>query len=241
MRLPFLAVLTLAAAVLSGDGAAAQAPPVRTLQLAFHPDGLVSLSAQNVSVREILAEWARQCGCYVVNWDKLAGGPLTVPLQFERAPQGKVLESLLRQAAGFVLTPRRAGSQAISNYETIYILATSTASAGTYVPPVTVPPAVMPMPTPGSPEDEIPGVGLQPGMRPDPPAPPQQAPPPGPGVPGMAPGTAAPRPVGTPGVFVPIVPVGTPQSTAPAGQTPGTATSAPPMPVPIMPAPPQTR
>lgn len=240
MRSPVLAVLILAAAVLSGGVAAAQAPPVRTLQLAFHADGLVSLSAQNVSVREILAEWARQCGCYVVNWDKLAGTPLAMPLQFERAAQGKVLESLLRQAAGFVLTPKRVGSQAISNYETIYILATSTAAAGAYVPPVTVPAAIMPMPTPGSPEDEIPGVGAQPGLRPDPPAPPQGAPP-GPGVPGMAPGTVAPRPVGTPGVFVPIVPVGTPQSPAPAGQTPGTATSAPPMPVPIMPAPPQAR
>src|SRR5262245_35708893 len=109
-------------------------PAASTMRLVFETDGTVSLSAQNVTVREILAAWARQCGCYVVNADKLAGSPFTVPIEFSRAPQNKVLESLLRQAAGYVLTPRREGSTAASNYETIYILATSspTSSPGAY-------------------------------------------------------------------------------------------------------------
>ncbi len=235
MRLTsFLAIVTLASAV-SAAPAAAQAPPVRNLQLAFHADGTVSLSAQSVSVREILSEWARQCGCYLVNWDKLTGGPLTVPIQFEKATQAKVLESLLRQATGYVLTPRREGSTAVSNYETIYILPTSTAVAGAYVPPVSPPPPMpMPMPTPGGPDDEIPAVVFQPTARPTLPG---QGPTQSPVAPGMVPGAQFPRPGGS--VFVPIVPVTSPQATAPAGQTPGM--SPPPLPVPIVPAPPQGR
>ena len=77
-------------------------------------DGLVTLSAQNVTVRDILAEWARQCGCFVVNADRLAGAPLTVPIAFVAARQPDVLRSLLRETGGYALTPRRAGSTSVS-------------------------------------------------------------------------------------------------------------------------------
>jgi hypothetical protein len=135
---------------------AAQAAPSR-LQLTLDANG-VHLVASQVTVREILAEWARQCGCYVVNADRLPGGPLPVPIQFDGVPQAKVLESLLRQASGYVLTPRRPGSAGPSDFETIYILPTSTASASAAPFTGYAPPSAVPIATTGSPDDEIPPV-----------------------------------------------------------------------------------
>ena len=51
----------------------AQAP--LKLQIA---GGRVTLHAQNVPVRTILAEWARLGGVRIVNGDRVAGSPLTV-------------------------------------------------------------------------------------------------------------------------------------------------------------------
>lgn len=214
--------------------AAAQdsAPASRQLQLSFHADGTVSLSAANVTVREILSEWARQCGCYVVNWDKMTGGPLAMPVQYAKETQRKVLESLLRQAAGYVLTPKRPDSAAVSNYETIYILATSSPVGSAYVPP---PPAATPVlwPTAGYPDDEIPaapGLPLPPGAAGGPPRPSIPTAMPGtvggtstrPGTAGSTPQTPTPT---MPGGVTPLPP-----------QAPG-AMSAP-MPVPIIAVPP---
>ena len=62
-------------------GPAAQAPSAalaaaarteRKLQVSFK-DGSVTLVAQNVTVRDILAEWQRRNGCQFVNADKLIG------------------------------------------------------------------------------------------------------------------------------------------------------------------------
>jgi hypothetical protein len=148
---------TATAAVLVAAAAApvmAQMPSGTSLNLSFDAEGRVNLVAQNVTVREILAEWSRQCGCHVVNAEKLNDGPLTVPVQFQNAAQSDVLESLLRDAAGFVLTPRRAGMQSASLYETIYILATSSAVDNSFGLPYT-PDVPMPAPTRGSPDDEI--------------------------------------------------------------------------------------
>jgi hypothetical protein len=215
----------------------------RMLQLSFESDGRVSLAAKGVTIREILAEWARQCGCYVVNGDKMTGGPLEIPLLFEHQPQGTVLESLLRAAAGFVLTPQRAGVTSKSSFETIYIVATSAASASSYVPPPSTP--SFGISTPGGPDDEIapvtpiaPGAALaQPPTASAPPTPTSSAPLP----PGMAPSsypttsTPAPPPPGTPGTFVPIVPVTAGPPQPPAG-APGTVAPAPsqtPPPIPL--------
>jgi hypothetical protein len=189
----------------------------------------VNLAAQNVAVRDILAEWARQCGCFIVNADRLSG-VVSTPMQFTHARQSDVLGSLLRQAAGYVLTPRRNGEPGVSNYETIYILPSSNAVAGVYVPPP-VPAAAPALPTRGAPDDEIPPLtplapaGVAPGVVPqapaaaDPPpassnpfgsrtsqnpftspAPPSQSP--------GAPGASAPAPQqSVPGRAVPIVPI----------------------------------
>jgi len=125
----------------------------RQLRLSFDADGSVRLLAQHVSVREVLAEWARQCNCYVVNADRLTGAPLSIPVLFEAAPQATVLRSLLKDAAGFVLTPRRAGPGP-SIYETIYVMPSAAAApVMTYMGERTL---VQPAPpTPGAPDDEL--------------------------------------------------------------------------------------
>lgn len=214
--------------VLASAGiAAAQAPAARAVALSFDADGRVNLAAQNVPVRDVLAEWARQCGCFIVNADRLPG-VIDVPVEFAHAAQSDVLASLLRQAAGYVLTPKRSGDRGISNYETIYIVPTSNPVASAYVPPP-VPPAGANLPTRGAPDDEIPPVTpiAAPGTVPEPPVPaptPASSNPFGsrtsqnpfttPGAPSSssgAPGApAAPPPAGPGGrvVTVPIVPVG---------------------------------
>lgn len=148
----------VAVGALLATTAGAQELSARRLDLHFHDDGRVSLGAQNVSAREILLEWRRQCGCEVVNAEEVPGGAIMLPMQFDNAEQRVVLQSLLRQAAGYVLTPKPAGSSAPSDYGTIYILARSTASEGTYMPPPVPTPSVQP-PTSGFPDDEIPPIG----------------------------------------------------------------------------------
>jgi hypothetical protein len=219
----------VAGCVLAGvwlaTGVSAQQPSGRRLDLHFHADGTVSLGAQNVSAREILLEWRRQCGCEVINAEEVPGGAIMLPVQFDHADQRVVLQSLLRQAAGYVLTPRPADSTAPSDYGTIYILARSSASSGSYVPPVQAPTSLLQPPTSGFPDDEIPPVSpadepaeSEPAAEPAPTTPP----------PGVSPFgsrtynpfvTSSPGPANTPG----MTPLAPGQSTPPApGTTPAT-------------------
>jgi hypothetical protein len=222
-----LAVVGAVASVPAATFAQVPAPP--NLQLSFDADGAVNLTARGVTVRDILSAWARQCGCYVVNGDKLPGGPLAVPLQFEHKPQAVVLDSLLRHAAGYLLTPRRDGTKGPSDYETIYILATSspTAGVGPVYPVVSSPAPVMaPLVTPGAPGDEIPPVvpSAAPGAQPmNSAAPPVNPRPAGGFVPAVA--------------IVPVTPNPPVGSTAPATAQPSPAAPAPTAP-PTPPAPP---
>jgi hypothetical protein len=237
-RIPVILAVFVALG-LAAVPARAQAPlpdGSRVLNLSFEQDGRVTLSAKNVTVRDILSEWARQCGCYVVNGDKLAGAPLAIPLLYEHETQAKVLESLLRQASGYVLTPQRAGVASKSNFETIYILATSNAVASAAYTPVATPAAnPYPMPTIGAPDDELPPILPANAPRPLPQSPvtgpaPPGAEYPGAGMPSSGPGQNAPmptsRPAGLPSTFVPgnstatTSPGSTPQSTTvPPGST----------------------
>src|SRR5579871_6407142 len=226
----------LAAARVSAQSATP--PPAPSIRLSLSADGTVNLAAQNVTVSQILAEWARQCACYVVNADKLTGSALAMPIQFDHDQQGVVLDSLLRQAAGYLLTPRREGSTSPSSYEIILIQATSTAVAapGSAYPPAVaaapiVAPPITPV-TPGAVNDEVPPVVPQPPRAPSAGYTPAAGPP----VP-----PSAPAPSPTAGVFVPIVPI----TATPAGQAtpaspqpqPGTAPrAAPGLPTPMLPA-----
>jgi len=142
--------------VLSCSGLLRAQGPARSLELLFDASGAVWLRSRQVSLRDIMAEWARQCGCRVINAERLSDAPIEVPLEFRGAPQATVLEALLRQIPGYVLTPRRSAANGPSHFETIYVVAQSTAVVG--AAPVTAMPVPRVLPTPGAPDDEIPPI-----------------------------------------------------------------------------------
>lgn len=91
-------------------------------------DGLVTLSATNVPVRQVLAEWAKVGGTRVVGAERITGGPLTLSL--EGVPEAKALDIVLRGAAGYVAAARPVPGAGKSIYDRILVLATSTPPAG---------------------------------------------------------------------------------------------------------------
>jgi hypothetical protein len=183
--------------------AAALAAPADAGELKLSmADGRVTLIADDVPLRQILAEWARVGQTRIVNADKLVGPPVT--LQLVDQPEGVVLEILLRSAAGYMAAPRPAGTPGTSVYDRIMILATSRAPAVTNTPPPPFanrqPMFPQPMPQPvvetqGEEENVVdPGMIAPPGMLP-----------PGAMVPGMGqPGMGQPG-MGQPGMAVPSV------------------------------------
>jgi len=205
MRALSTAVLLIVA--LAGQSpVVAQAPAERTLQVSFDLQGNVTVIAQNVTIREILAEWGRQGGTTMVNADRLAGTP--VSRAYVNRPEGEVIESLLRQAAGYIVAPRRVGTVGASKFETIQITPTSTATSGAYMAPPTSAVSA-PLTTPGAPDDEIPPVmppGVAGGALTAPPTARESAPRPTPTYPGS-------------GVAVPVVPV-VPVPSSGSGTTP---------------------
>jgi hypothetical protein len=88
-------------------------------------NGRVTLVAKDVTVREILAEWARVGQTRIVNADKLTGGPVT--LELTDVPEARALDTILRSAAGYVMAQRTASSPGPSLYDRILILASSRA------------------------------------------------------------------------------------------------------------------
>ena len=120
------------AALTAGLLAAPALASARDLNLTI-VDGRVTLVAQDVTVRQILAEWARIGQTKIINGDKLIGPPVT--LELRDVPEGKALETVLRSAAGYVVAPRMAGSSGTSNFDSIAILATSRAPAVVQAPP----------------------------------------------------------------------------------------------------------
>lgn len=104
------------------------------LKLEFR-DGRVTLLARDVSVRQILAEWAKVGGTQVVNLERVSAVPVT--LQLEAVSERQALEAILRSVAGYVAAPRRPEHQGRSIYDRILVLAASTP-----------PPAASPRPAP---------------------------------------------------------------------------------------------
>ena len=96
-------------------------------------NGRVTLIAHDVTVRQILDEWARVGQTKIVNGDKLLGAPLTIELR--DVPEATALETVLRSAAGYVVAPRVAGNVGASYYDRILILPTSRPPAVTAAPP----------------------------------------------------------------------------------------------------------
>jgi hypothetical protein len=87
-------------------------------------NGRVSLEANGVPARQILAEWARVGGTKVVGGEKITGGPLT--LKLVNMPERQALDIILRNAAGYMAAPRLASATpGASNYDRILILPSS--------------------------------------------------------------------------------------------------------------------
>lgn len=171
------------------------------LQLSMS-NGRVTLIANNVPVNQILAEWARIGDTRIVNGDKLTGPPLT--LQLVDYPEGRALDVLLREAAGYMAAPRPAHQAGTSMYDRIMILPTSrppVVTASATPPPFNRNLMPQPMPVPTE-EDDDDGEPKDQGVVPPPGMVPQGAPVPGPmplppGVPGpqqAQPVLTAPRP-----------------------------------------------
>jgi hypothetical protein len=202
-------------------------------------NGRVTLIAQDVPLRQILAEWARIGQTKIVNGDKVVGPNLTLVL--EDVAEGEVLEVLLRSTAGYMAAPRPVDSPGPSFYDRIVILPTSRAPAVTAsAPPPPFRPMPQPMPTPvddddGDPREQgiVPPPGmLPPGMQNFIPQPGQTLPPGFPAFPGAQPGTQAPQTAPRPGMlpppvqqppnpFAPIVRPGQPAPTKPGGGVEG--------------------
>lgn len=126
------------------------AAPVWAQQLSLDiRDGLVTMQATNVPVRQVLAEWARVGGTRVVGAERIQGATLTLSL--EGVPEAKALDIVLRGAAGYMAAARAVPGSGKSSYDRIVVLATSTppagggapaASAGARPRPFGVPPEV---------------------------------------------------------------------------------------------------
>lgn len=99
------------------------------LKVSFH-EGLVSVDANAVPVRQILNEWAKQGGTKVVGVERITGAPLTIKLI--EVPEPRALEVILRSVAGYMAAPRASGTGA-SMYDRILVMATSATPVPTAV------------------------------------------------------------------------------------------------------------
>jgi hypothetical protein len=147
--------------------AAAQAQR-ENLQLTMQ-DGRVTIIAQEVPLRQILAEWARVGQTKIVNGEKLSGPAVT--LQLVNKTEREALDILLRTAAGYMAAARPAGTTGVSAYDRITILASSRAPAASAGPllqqqqPFQRPP----VPVPVDEDDEPVNVNVPPQMPQQPP------------------------------------------------------------------------
>lgn len=183
--------LVLAGGLVAAAGAMAPAS-AQDLKVSM-ANGRVTIVAHDVPLRQILAEWARVGDTTIVNGDKLTGPPIT--LQLVDYPEGRALDVLLREAAGYMAAPRPANSTGASLYDRIMILPTSrppAVSASATPQPfnrnLNMTPQPMPVPVDdddGDPNDQgqVQPAGMVPPGAPVPGV--QQVPMGGPGVPGQ--------------------------------------------------------
>jgi len=229
-------------------------------------DGLVSLDAQNVTVRQILTEWARIGKTRIINVERITGGPVT--LKFDDTPERQALDIVLRTIPGYVALPRATPVADASLYDRILIMATTTAVAP--LRPQQPGPGFTGMPIPGLPgmyggaqgganvtqlRPNAPGAPLSPGTLPEPTDSADQMDDPAIAVaaaaglvpiPALNPGTSAnPAPLMPPGGAAQQKPAptapGTGSPTNPWNVTVGTAQPSLATPAPTVQAPPATR
>lgn len=125
-------------------------------------DGMVTVDAKDVTVRQILAEWARVGKTRIINMERVASPPVTIKI--DRIPEKHALEIILRAVPGYMAAPRPAPLQGASAYDRILIIATTTVAAAPPRPPATT---SLQTPTPPS---QLRNSPLNPGVRPGPPS-----------------------------------------------------------------------
>jgi hypothetical protein len=96
------------------------------LQLSIR-DGRVTLDAQDVTVRQILTEWARVGRTRIVNAERISGGPVT--LKLENVPEKQALDTVLRTVPGYMAVPRPSLVAEASIYDSILLMPTTVAVA----------------------------------------------------------------------------------------------------------------
>jgi len=113
---------------------ACSAAPCRAAELHLSiQNGMVSVDAQDVTIRQILTEWARIGQTRIVNIERL--GQTQVTLKFDGVPEKQALDILLRAVPGYMAAPREAFLANASIYDTIVIMATTTSVAAIRPPP----------------------------------------------------------------------------------------------------------
>jgi hypothetical protein len=136
-------------------------------------NGRVTIVADSVPLRQILAEWARVGQSKILNIDKVSGPAVT--LQIVDMPEKDALDILLRSASGYIAAPRAELVANASMYDRITIMATSHAPAAvtSAAPPPTFQRPPQPMDESDEPINVIPNqppqnpvVGQYPGMPP---------------------------------------------------------------------------
>jgi hypothetical protein len=105
-------------------------------------NGRVTLVAKDVTVRQILTEWARIGQTRIINLDRIPGGP--VSMELNNMPEAQALDVLLRSVSGYLAAPRPVDAANLSHFDRIVVMPTSAAPrppAGTTpAPPVFVQP-----------------------------------------------------------------------------------------------------
>jgi hypothetical protein len=109
-------VAVVSVVLLTGPAAAG------TLKIDIH-NGLVTLEAQDVTVREILAEWARIGRTRIENREQVGGAPVTLTLK--DVPEQNALAILLRSVSGYIAAPRPTPMADASIYDVVYVLPTA--------------------------------------------------------------------------------------------------------------------
>jgi hypothetical protein len=153
-------VLAFAAAALLATATPARAELVITMH-----DGLVTVNAKDVTLRQIMAEWAKVGQTKIVNADGIAGGPLTIALV--DVPEEQALATLLRSVSGYLAAPRPTVVKNASRYDRILVVPTPATPAR---PVTAAPPPAFPQPRVQAPQNDDSDNG------PPPPAPPLGAP-----------------------------------------------------------------
>ncbi len=160
----FPKVLTAAAAAFLLAASVAQAEVQVTIA-----HGRVTIVAREVTVRQILAEWARVGQTRMVNTDRVSGGPVT--LELRNVTEQQALDVLLRGVSGYLVAPRQMAVANASMFDRVIVMPTSVAPPSAPIarpqPPVFQQPGQSQFGQPGmqpGPDDQDEGVPPQPGQ-----------------------------------------------------------------------------